>query len=177
MKRVILFVVATMLLAAAVHVATVWALPRFIMSKAMEKIGGHVGVNELVNQAPPTDKSRAVVRPSPDLAYSICVLDLSKTPVRITVPLTAPYTSVALYGSNTDNYFVRNDREAGGKDLDVVVVGPGMAKSASVPAGVSVIEAPSARGIMLVRRVVESEAALPALDEIRKKGSCAPFNG
>lgn len=176
MKRVILFVVATALLAAVVHVATVWALPRFIMSKAMEKIGGHAGVNEIVNEAPPTDKSRAVVRPSPDLAYSICVLDLSKTAVRIKVPLTAPYTSVALYGSNTDNYFVRNDSQAGGKDVDVVVVGPGVAKPA-VPAGVDVIEAPSARGIMLVRRVVEDPAALPAIDAVRQKSTCAPYRG
>ena len=176
MKRVILFVVATALLAAVVHVATVWALPRFIMSKAMEKIGGHAGVNEIVNEVPPTDKSRAVVRPSPDLAYSICVLDLSKTPVRITVPLTAPYTSVALYGSNTDNYFVRNDSESGSKDVDVVVVGPGVAKP-EVPAGVDVIEAPSARGIMLVRRVVEDPAALPAIDAVRQKSTCAPYRG
>lgn len=177
MKRVALFAVATLLIAALIHVATVWELPRVIMSKAMEKVAGDSQTNAFLHPPLATDAARGVVRPSPDLAYSICVLDLSASPVRVTVPLTAPYTSVALYSAATDNYFVRNDRDAGDKALDVIVVAPGGAKPAAAPAGVDIVEAPTAKGLVLVRHVVENAEAFPPLDAIRKTAICAPFEG
>jgi hypothetical protein len=40
-----------------------------------------------------------------------------------------------------------------------------------------VVEAPTAKGLALVRRAVENAAAFPALDAIRKTATCAPFKG
>src|SRR3546814_21020899 len=93
----------------------------------------------------PTDKVRLVVRPSPDLVYSICIVDVTKGSVHIQVPLTAPYTSVALYTTATDNYFVRNDRDTGGNPLDLIVLAPGASKPAAMPAGVEIVQAPPAK--------------------------------
>jgi uncharacterized membrane protein len=177
MKRALTFIAATLVLSAIVHVAAVWALPRVIMSVAISKIGAGGGLNAFIEPPLATAAARGVVRPSPDLAYSICVLDLSRGPVRVEVPLSAPYTSVALYASQTDNYFVRNDREAGEKPLDIVIVAPGAPRPASLPAGVEIVEAPTARGLVLVRRVVESQAAFAGIDAIRKKSICAPVRG
>jgi uncharacterized membrane protein len=95
--------------------------------------------------------------------------------VHVEVPLTAPYTSVALYATNTDNYYVRNDRDSGGKSLNVVVIGPGAEKPAALPEGAELVEAPTAKGLVLVRRVVESVEAYPAIDETRKASVCAPL--
>ncbi|KAB7741657.1 DUF1254 domain-containing protein [Parvibaculum sedimenti] len=176
MKRILTFIVGVAIVAGAVHVATVQALPRVIMAKVMSAIAGDAEVNKFVEMPLATAAARRVVRPSPDLAYSVCILDLSKGAVRVQVPLTGPYTSVALYSSTTDNYFVRNDREAKGKELDVVIVPKGAAP-ANVPEGTDVVTAPTAKGLVLVRRVVESAEAFPALDEVRKKGTCAPFQG
>ena len=147
------------------------------MSKVMEKVAAGAEVNRFIEVPLATDKARGVVRPSPDLAYSICVLDLSAGPVRISVPLTAPYTSIALYGDATDNYFVRNDRDTSGKPLDVIVLAPGVAKPGTLPEGVDVVTAPTVKGLALVRRAVESAEAFPALDAIRKTSTCAPFTG
>ncbi|MGB3808944.1 MAG: DUF1254 domain-containing protein [Parvibaculum sp.] len=177
MKRLTVFIVAVLALGALVHVAAIHALPGFIMSKAMAKIGGTSEVNMFVEPPLATAEARTIVRPSPDLAYSTCVLDLSKGPVRVTVPLTAPYTSVALYSATTDNYFVRNDRDSHGKELDVIVLAPGASKPANVPADSEIVEAPTAKGLVLVRRVVESVEDFPALDAIRQKATCAPFKG
>ncbi|MCE9649614.1 MAG: DUF1254 domain-containing protein [Parvibaculum sp.] len=176
MKRAITFIAATLVLAAVVHVASVWAVPRLIMSVAMKKISGNGAVNAFINPPLSTAAVRAVVRPSPDLAYSICILDLSNGPVRIEVPLTAPYTSLALYTTATDNYFVRNDRGAEGKTADILVIAPGAEKPAA-PAGSEIVEAPTARGLVVVRRVVESKEAFAGVDAIRKQSACAPFQG
>jgi len=177
MKRILTFIAGAAIVAAVVHVAFVWALPRVIMSKVMTGVAGHAEANLFVEPKLATAKARGVVRPSPDLAYSVCVLDLSKGPVRVQVPLTEPYTSVALYTPTTDNYFVRNDREADGKPLDLVVLPKGTTAPADLPAGATAIVAPADKGLVLVRRVVESEAAFPALDAIRKQATCAPIKG
>lgn len=177
MKRLVTFIVATFLLAAVVHVVSVWAYPRVVMSVVMKKIGGHSPANAFAHMPLPTDTARGVVRPSPDLAYSICIVDLTNGPIHIQVPLTAPYTSVALYSTRTDNYYVRNDRDTGGKDLDLIVVAPGAPRLANAPAGVEIVEAPTAKGLVLVRRVAESAAAYTTIDPIRAKSICAPFKG
>jgi uncharacterized membrane protein len=177
MKRVLTFIVGAAIVAGAVHVAAVWALPRVVMTKVMAAVAGDAKVNKFIEQPLATASARRVVRPSPELAYSICILDLSKGAVRVQVPLTEPYTSVALYSSTTDNYFVRNDREAKGKKLDVVIVSNGGDAPANVPEGADVVTAPTAKGLVLVRRVVENPEAFPALDEVRKKATCAPLQG
>ncbi|MGV8996336.1 MAG: DUF1254 domain-containing protein [Parvibaculaceae bacterium] len=175
MKRVILFSVSSLVLAVVVHIGALHALPGGIMSRVMMKVGGNGSVNAFVQQPLPTDKARGVVRPSPDLAYSICILDLTKEPVHIVVPLTKPYTSVALYARNTDNYFVRNDRDSDGKSLDVVVIGPDTKKPENLPTGAEVVTAPTTKGLVLVRRVVESADAFAAIDATRKSSVCAPL--
>ncbi|MDO8289783.1 MAG: DUF1254 domain-containing protein [Parvibaculum sp.] len=175
MKRLITFVIGAVVIAIFVHVGVLHALPNVIMSKVMTKIGGDGGMNAFAHMPLPTDKARAVVRPSPDLAYSICTIDLTNGPVHIEVPLTKPYTSVALYATNTDNYFVRNDRDTGGKSLDVVVIGQGTPKPESLPEGAELVTAPTTKSLVLVRRVVESAAAFGEIDTTRKSSVCAPL--
>lgn len=175
MKSFVKFTVSALVLAALVYVAALFALPSVIMGVVTSKIAQGGSVNVFSQMPLPTAKARSVVRPSPDLAYSVCIIDLSKGPIHITVPLTAPYTSVALYAANTDNYFVRNDRDTGGKSLDVIVLAPGAEKPAAMPQGAELVEAPSNKGLVLVRRVVESVDAFAAIDETRKLSVCAPL--
>lgn len=177
MRRALTFVVCTLALAAVVHVATVWAIPRVIMSKVFSGIGGNAGVNTFISPPLATAKSRTIVRPSPDLAYSICILDLSKGPVRVEVPLTEPYTSAALYSATSDNFYVRSDRNADGKPIEFIVTAPGAARPTDAPATVDVVASPTAKSLVLVRRVVASKEAFVGVDEVRKKSVCAPFKG
>ncbi|MDP1627437.1 DUF1254 domain-containing protein [Parvibaculum sp.] len=179
MNRKLQWLAVVAALAVILHLAIVWAVPRVIMSVAMTKIGGEGALNTFTHPPRATDASRAVVRPSPDLAYSICLLDLSAGPVRIEVPASAPYTSLALYSSITDNYFVRNNREGeglrDGEVIGLVVTGPGEEAPANLPEGVEAVTSPTKKGLALVRRVIENDAAMPRLDEIRSHSVCAPY--
>ena len=55
-----------------------------------------------------TSASRAIVKPSPDLAYASCVYDLSDGPIVVEVPPTegGGYVSVSVFAANTDNFAV-----------------------------------------------------------------------
>jgi uncharacterized membrane protein len=151
---------ATLALAAAVHLLAVWAVPRVIMGHVLsaaqpEKTTG-------VFLPPMTDASaRRIVMPSPDLLYATCAFDVGTRPLRIRADPKSPrYWSIALYADNSDNFFVINDREAAGKPIDIVLIGPkAYAQAPALPAGANVIDAPSARGLLLMRVLVADYAA------------------
>jgi uncharacterized membrane protein len=151
---------ATLALAAAVHLLAVWAVPRVIMGRVLsaaqpEKTTG-------VFLPPMTDASaRRIVMPSPDLLYATCAFDVGTRPLRIRADPKSPrYWSIALYADNSDNFFVINDREAAGKPIDIVLIGPkAYAQAPALPAGANVIDAPSARGLLLMRVLVADYAA------------------
>ena len=64
------------------------------------------------------------MRPSPDLAYSACVYDLSAGPIRVTAAAWDDYMSVSAFAANSDNFFVSNDREApNGVDFTLIRAG------------------------------------------------------
>jgi uncharacterized membrane protein len=175
------------------HLLTVWALPRLIMREAMTRIGeetslqagaqaraqGAPSAATGVYLPPPTDHTqRRIVMPSPDLLYATCALDLGVGPQRITAQVEHPrYWSVALYGANSDNFFVVNDRkttEPG--QLDLWVVAPGTDRAAlAVPAGSTVVEAPSAKSLLLMRLLVSDDPAdLESAQRARTSLRCLP---
>ena len=175
------------------HLLTVWALPRLIMGEAMTRIGeetslqagaqareqGAPSAATGVYLPPPTDHTqRRIVMPSPDLLYATCALDLGAGPQRITAQVEHPrYWSVALYGGNSDNFFVVNDRkttEPG--QLDLWVVAPGTDRAAlAVPAGSTVVEAPSAKSLLLMRLLVSDDPAdLESAQRARTSLRCLP---
>jgi uncharacterized membrane protein len=175
MSRTAKAITAALAIALGVHVSVVWAIPRVAMRFVMSEGAKIAGTNQLSHPAMATADVRDVPRPCPDFAYSFAVLDLSEGPVRLRIPLTPPYTSAALFSMETDNFFVRNDRDAQGKPLDVIVLAPGTDQPTAPPADVSVVQAPSDRAFLLVRRVVESKNELEAVDAIRRQATCAPY--
>jgi uncharacterized membrane protein len=157
--------------AAIGHVGLVLAAPHVIMGAAIKR-ASHNG--ELINQfqfGPRTTKdSRWVVRPSPDLAYSTCVYDLSGGPLLITA---APspnqgYLSLSVFAANTDNIAVFDSSQQP-QGIRFVLAQEGQ----KVPAGERVVYSPSAKGIVLDRRLAPNAELFAAADQARHADSCA----
>ena len=157
------------------HLLTVWALPRLIMREAMARITNETAAQARAQGAPqaatgvylppPTDHTqRRIVMPSPDLLYATCTLDLSKGPMRVTAEVDHPrYWSVALYGANSDNFFVVNERSAAQR-LDLWVVPPGTERmSINAERGSTVVDAPSRKVLLLMRLLLTDDPADLAL--------------
>ena len=174
MLRWIGWAVFTLTLAIAIHWTAVAAAPGFIMSRAMAAMGGK-GVNTISHADSATAASRTIVKPSPDLLYSTCVFDLSTQPLKITTAApTDTYWSVALYAANTDNFYVLNDTEAKGRPATIILVGQGQTVPTQ-PEGTIVVAAPSQRGIVLFRTLINDDAREPELDRMRREASCEPL--
>lgn len=175
MKIWIGWIVATLVLAVIFHLSTVMAIPQLAMKTAHQRILERAGsrVNTLLHSPGVTVDSRDVVKPSPDLLYSLCVYDVSDRPLRITAPVPDTYWSLSFYQPNTDNFFVLNDRQAKTNPVEIVLVGPKM----EVPRGTNaeVVVAPTTKGIFLLRTLIMDEDKLDELIEIQKKAGCKPL--
>ncbi len=175
-SRVLWHVGAWLALAAAVHLAAVWTLPRAIMDRVLK------GVQEEGGGAPvlppmTSHEQRRIVMPSPDLLYAMCGYDLARGPLRVRAdPRWPNYWSIALYASNSDNFFVVNDGAADGQAIDLVLTAPGQAASAALPPGARVVPSPTTRGVLLMRLLVGDDAAeRERLEAARRTLRCEPL--
>jgi uncharacterized membrane protein len=165
--RLALICVATF---AAAHFATIFVAPYVLMNAAMKRISrGGERINRWSHPPRTSERSRTVVRPSPDLAYSACVYDLGDGPVRVTAARWDDYMSVSVFAANSDNIFVQNDRQAPG-GVDFVLARKGEAPPANAK---QVVVSPSRRGIVLQRRVAPTAERWAAAAEARKNDVCA----
>lgn len=150
---------------------TLALVPGVLMLLAIDRVSADGGVNRMAHVPLATDRSRAVVRPSPDLAYSVCPVDLSKGPVRIFARVPGkltPYWSLSVFDAQTNTAFVRNNHQNGEQAIMVILAQPGQA----VPAGAEVVRLSRPRAIALVRVLVPDRAAFAALDRARRASRC-----
>lgn len=162
------YVLGALVVAAIAHFAAIFAVPRLLMNVAIERIGA-AGVNAWHMSDRVTAASRQIVRPAPDFAYSACVFDLSQGPVIISATPWEDYWSLSLYGANSDNFFVIDDREAhGGAEITLVQRGAPHPEDAAL-----VTESPSTRGIALIRRLAPTPSTYDAAKAVAAEDVCA----
>jgi len=150
-----------MLLAAALlHWLILALIPRLKMRKAMKQIVSAAGVNSFYHWPPVSSHSRNVVKPAPELNYSVAVLELSGGPVEVVLAgCPAAYCSVSFYSPRSDNFHVVNCDGAHELCLNVC-----QKRHASklIPDGVEQVTAPAARVIAVVRGIEKKGKSQPA---------------
>jgi uncharacterized membrane protein len=168
---------ATLVVALLVHGASVYFLPQYIMWRTITGMSRLAGINSIGHGQRPTSRSRAVVRPSPDLLYSTCVYDLDAAhgALRVhTKGMPQTYWSVSAFDMNTDNFFVLNDRQAKIGAVDFLLIAPGtFVDGTKLP----VVIAPTRRGIVLFRTLINDETKFAGIDRARRNAACEPFAG
>ena len=168
MKGLGKYVWAALAITVLTHSVLLLAFPRVLMGVAINRVGqGHFNAWRASGRV--TESSRAIVRPSPDLAYAACPYDLGQGPLQIRVTPWRGYWSLSLYQEDSDNFFVIDDREAKtGADITLI------RRSATPPEHASqVVESPSARGIALIRRLAPTQDDYDAAAQIAKDDICA----
>jgi uncharacterized membrane protein len=167
-----------LLLAAGFHITAIWTLPRLIVQRVAGRMAASGGINRAFSQALPTAASRAVVKPSPDLLYAVCVFDLAAGPLLVEGDLPDGYWSLAAFAANSDNFFVVDDRQIQGRHARYVLATE--AKPSGLPAELAaapVIVAPSAKGVLLFRILVLDPAAMAEPLAAQRSARCAPIRG
>lgn len=174
MKRAMLLIALFCAAALAGHVFVLNAVPRIIMNKAMTKMQARgVPVHGFALSARTTPETQTVVRPSPDLAYSICLYDLKAGgPLTIYAAPYDGYASVSFFDARTNNFAsvrVGAGDEAAGAKLTLHRKAQDLIKSP----GRQIIS-PSRKGIILIRRLAPTQAEYDKVVEISKNDRCEP---
>jgi uncharacterized membrane protein len=175
-----LYVAAT---SVALYFVLLAGTPYGVMSMIKSRLTATAGgVNTMFHSERPSHTSRSVVRPSPELLYSICWYDLSKAPLRVTTGAPAgTYWSAAVYRDNTDNFYVINDTMTQGAKADFILYGAAQISGGKGPfesqyghLGLAGVQSPSTTGLVLIRTLINDEARLPEIDGARRQATCDP---
>lgn len=182
MKRIFPWLIFTFIMAAALHIIGMWYLPRYLTQKTVDGIYKRRGtwqINTLGYGGLRYAGTDTVVRDNPDTVTSFAVYDVSEKPLKVhcVIPESDNYWSLSLFAWNTDNFWVRNDRNAASKEFDLVIVREG---SRYVPQGnEEVVASPSDKGIFLIRMIVtnrDDKEELARIAEVQKKTTITPVD-
>ena len=175
LERYAIWIIATIALAITVHAASLYALPRLIMWRTMAAVERAGGANRMVHARRPNAARRGVVRPSPDLFYSSCVFDLDSAGGALRVHaagMPRTYWSVSAFAANSDNFFVTNDRKQGSDSVDFLIIARGaFVDDTKLP----VVVAPTNRGVVLVRTLINDETHVAEIDAARRNAGCEAY--
>lgn len=156
----------------SLHLLILFAIPYIAMRVVMRRVTRYVGVNCFAHVPQPTAENRDVVRPSPDLSYSIAVFDVARSPILVSAPVPPTYMSLSLYAANTDNFYVINDRELGGSELSFVLVSS--ASSIADQKEARVIQTPTSKGIILLRYFAANAQTLAQVNQAQEQLKITP---
>jgi uncharacterized membrane protein len=114
----------------------------------------------------------------PAFASAVCVYDLSKGPLKLTVPVSPAYTSVSFYTRNNVAYYAINDRAAGRRviELDLMTT----AQHEQVPedeeitaADRLIVESPTPTGIIAIRAMATEPSLIRVAESTVTASRCA----
>ncbi|RDE06721.1 DUF1254 domain-containing protein [Sphingomonas aracearum] len=162
-------IMAGLVVAALAYALVIARTPKFLMGRAVERVAAAGGMNRFTHAPLATDRSRTIVRPSPDLAYSSCPFDVSAGPLLIeATPVAAPYWSLSVFDSDTTVAFVRNDASGARRRVKVAVLADGQ----QAPAGYEPVRLMGHRGIALIRILVPDRQLFAQIDRERRQATC-----
>jgi uncharacterized membrane protein len=167
-QSVALWIGLALLVATAVHLGIVLAIP-YMVGIRLRSMAER---NTIIHGAKPSADFNPVRRGSPDLIYSVCAYDLSQGPLHIAAPVPGTYTSVSCYALNTDNFYVRNDRQVA-SSFDFVLVGPGAPKPEAP--GSDIVRSPTTTGGILFRYFVGDGTHEAEIESMRREIRIARF--
>lgn len=166
MKRWIGPLLVMLAVAAATHAAALHFAPSFIMSRAMTALAERgVGLHRFTQPARITPQTQQVVRSSPDLYYALCRYDLGDpaTQVALTMAAWPDYQSLSFFDARTNNFATLRGT---GKAVSVTLLPPGSSPQQGA------IVSPTARGVILIRRLAPSAADYAAAAEAGAGDAC-----
>ncbi len=158
----------------AVHFAVLNALPGYIMGKARSRFLD-AGLPAQSWQMSPrvTPQTQTIVRPAPDLAYAICLIDLSGGQVTLSVPTWPEYGSLSVFDSHTDNVYAGSldarQPDAPGRLTIVVALTD---QTVTAAEGETVVRVKDPEALALVRRLAPSQGLYDAAAALVPISTC-----
>lgn len=169
-------IAVVVVVAALTHVGAALGAPRLIMVVAEQRMSDQAGgVNRWLHAPRTTAQNQQVVRSSPDLAYSACVVDVSSGPVRLTALSWTGIFSLSVYDERSDNIFAADQRTEGGREVAAIVGTAAQLAALPRQSGTAFVEVRGSKSVALLRYLAPTPALFAQADSIRHRAVCAPL--
>jgi len=177
--RVLLWLLGAVLLGGIVHLATVLLIPVMASQDAFARLSAFAPVNTVVAIPAPTPEKALMPFMDPAFVTSICRYDLSRGPLKLSVPISQAYTSVSFYTRSDVAYYAINDRAAGRRviELDLMTA----AQRADLPeneeitaADRLIVASPTTTGLIVIRALVPEPGWISAARDALAAAQCRP---
>jgi uncharacterized membrane protein len=172
--RWLLWVFAGILLGGIVHLSTVLALPRTATHDAYARLLPITPINKVVALTSP-------VMPfmDPAFATAVCRYDLSQGPLKLTAPVSQAYTAVSFYTRYGIAYYAINDRAAGRKVIELLLMTSRqrdeMPEEEDVTAADRLIVlSPTSTGLIVLKALSPEPAMMPMAQAALSSAQCKP---
>jgi len=172
MRRFIPGLIILVIAAAVTHFFVLKAIPSFVMSKARSAFQDRgMPLNYWVGSSRITPQTQTVVRPSPDLAYVICLFDVSDGPVSISAPAWDEYGSLSIFDGQTNNVYVTSLKASDAAPTKIIVAKNRYSEPGGNANGVPIVMI-KGEGLALVRRLAPTEDAYARASELIAPAKC-----
>jgi uncharacterized membrane protein len=179
MIRWLLWLLAGALLGGIVHLVAVLILPRTATQDAYSRLSPVAAVNAVTQLPQPTPQAELLPFMDPAFASAVCRYDLDGGPLRLTVPINAAYTSVSFYTRRSVAYYAINDRSAGRRQIELLLMTS--AQRADLPeeedvtsADRLIVESPSNTGLIVMRAMAPEPGLMPVAKAVLARATCKP---
>jgi uncharacterized membrane protein len=179
MIRWVLWILSGLLLGGLVHLTAILALPRAASRDAYTRLTAMVPVNGFALLPAPTPEASVLPFMDPAFAVAACRYDLSKGPVKLTVPVNQAYTSVTFYTRYDVAYYAINDRAAGRRSIELDLMTRQQREALPDDEDVTsadrlIVESPTLTGLIVARAFSPEPSQMPAATAALQAAQCKP---
>ena len=182
MIRWLLLLLGGALLGGIVHLATIIILPRTATQDAYARLEPIAPVNAVVPLPTPTPEKALMPFMDPSFAGAICRYDLTKGPLRVTVPVSLAYTSVSFYTRHDIAYYAINDRAAGRRNIQLDLMTAEQHNELPQDENVTaadrlIVESPTLTGLIAFRALAPEPGMMPMAQASVDAAKCTVWTG
>jgi uncharacterized membrane protein len=179
MIRWLLWIAGGLVLGGVVHLVTIMWLPRTATQDAYARLTPVAPVNGFKLLPAPTPADSTMPFMDPAFATAVCRYDLTKGPVKLSVPVSQAYTSVTFYTRYDVAYYAVNDRSASRRaiELDLMTTKQhdDLPEDEDVTAADRlIVESPTMTGLIVARAFSPEPSLLPTATAALTGAQCRP---
>jgi len=179
MIRWLLWIAGGLVLGGVVHLVTIMWLPRTATQDAYARLTPVAPVNGFKLLPAPTPADSTMPFMDPAFATAVCRYDLTKGPVKLSVPVSQAYTSVTFYTRYDVAYYAVNDRSASRRaiELDLMTTKQhdDLPEDEDVTAADRlIVESPTVTGLIVARAFSPEPSLLPTATAALAGAQCRP---
>jgi uncharacterized membrane protein len=179
MIRWLLWIAGGLVLGGVVHLVSIMWLPRTATQDAYARLAPLAPVNGFKLLPVPTPADSTMPFMDPAFATAVCRYDLTKGPVKLSVPVSQSYTSVTFYTRYDVAYYAINDRSASRRAIELDLMTTKQHSDLPQDEDVTaadrlIVESPTLTGLIVARAFSPEPSLLPTATAALTGAQCRP---